>query len=110
MLVINKAVSFIMVDLDKSISVAIKSGETQLGINSAIRAAKMATAKLIVIAANTPEQEKEDLKYYADLSGIPIVEYPKSSQELGIICGRAHLTSAVSIMTPGDSDILDLIE
>jgi len=99
-----------MVDLDKSISVARKSGTTELGINSAIRAAKMATAKLIVIAANTPQQQREDLIYYANLSEIPVIEYPKTSQELGIVCGRAHLTSAITIFSPGDSDILSVIE
>lgn len=98
-----------MVDLDKSISVARKSGETKLGLKSAIKLAKLNEAKLIIVANNAPAGEKADLAYYANLSGVPIVEYSKSSQDLGIVCGRPHLTAAISIITEGDSDILDIL-
>lgn len=99
-----------MVDLDKSISVARKSGETRLGIKAAIKSVKLNEAKLVVIASNAPQEEKEDLKYYANLSNIPVYEYPKTSQDLGVVCGRPHLTAAISIITAGDSDILNLVE
>ena len=41
-----------MVDLDKSISVARKSGKTALGVKTAIASAKLGDAKAIIIAAN----------------------------------------------------------
>jgi large subunit ribosomal protein L30e len=99
-----------MVDLDKSISVARKSGDTRIGLKAAIKSVKLNEAKVVVVASNAPENEKEDLYYYANLSQIPILEYPKSSQDLGTICGRPHLTSAITIISAGDSDILKLIE
>lgn len=98
-----------MVDLDKSISVARKSGKTDLGMNKAIQAAKTGEAKLIVAAANAPREVKEDVEYYCKLSGIPLIEYPKSSQDLGIVVGRPHLTAFITIYHPGDSDIMDAI-
>lgn len=98
-----------MVDLDKSINVARKSGNTELGVNTAIKAAKNGDAKVIVVAANAPGESKEDLVYYAGLSGVPVIEYPKSSQDLGIVCGRPHLTAFVTVFNPGDSDIMEAI-
>ncbi|RMG34813.1 MAG: 50S ribosomal protein L30e [Methanobacteriota archaeon] len=99
-----------MVDLETSISVARKSGKTKLGMKYAIQAAKLKEAKAIVVAANAPKELREDLEYYAGLSGVPIIEYPKTSQDLGVVCGRPHLTAAVTIIHPGDSDILDAIK
>jgi large subunit ribosomal protein L30e len=99
-----------MVDLDRSINVARKTGKTELGVNSAIKAAKNGDAKAIVMASNAPAEYQEDLEYYAGLSGVPVIIYPKSSQDLGIACGRPHLTAFVTIFSPGDSDILQAIE
>ncbi|MHA2171725.1 MAG: 50S ribosomal protein L30e [Candidatus Kariarchaeaceae archaeon] len=99
-----------MVDLDRSISVAKKSGKTELGLNSALKAARTGEAKAIVIAANAPQESRRDLEYYAKLSNLPIIHYPKTSQDLGIVCGRPHLTAYVTIYSPGDSNILDAIE
>ena len=97
-----------MADLDRSINSAVKSGKTALGLKTAIKEAKMRRAKAIVVASNTLQSYKEDLLHYAKLSNIPILEYPGTSQDLGTICGRPHLVSALTIYDPGDSDILEL--
>jgi len=99
-----------MVDLDRSISVARKSGKTALGIKSAIQAAKHGDAKVVIVASNAPIEARQDLEYYAKLSDVPLLSYPKTSQDLGIVCGRPHLTAFVTIFNPGDSDILDAIK
>ena len=98
-----------MVDLDRSISVATKSGKTEFGVKRAIKAAKNGDAKAIVMASNAPKEMREDVSRYAELSEIPVIEYPKSSQDLGIACGRPHLTAFVTIFSAGDSDILNAI-
>ncbi|MHA2249568.1 MAG: 50S ribosomal protein L30e [Candidatus Kariarchaeaceae archaeon] len=99
-----------MVDLDRSISVARKSGKTALGIKNAIRAAKHGDAKVVIVAANAPFEARQDLEYYAKLSDVPLISYPKTSQDLGIVCGRPHLTAFVTIFNPGDSDILEALK
>ena len=98
-----------MVDLDKSIRVARKSGKTSLGVKSAIEAAKLGNAKAIIIAANAPVNLKEDVEYYSKLSGVPIIEYPRTSQDLGTTVGRPHLTAFITVFNAGDSDILQAI-
>ncbi|MHA2501766.1 MAG: 50S ribosomal protein L30e [Candidatus Kariarchaeaceae archaeon] len=98
-----------MVDLDRSINVATKSGKTEFGVKRAIKAAKNGDAQVIVMASNAPEEFKEDVTRYASLSEVPIIEYPKSSQDLGIACGRPHLTAFVTVFDAGDSDILQAV-
>ncbi|MCY3411459.1 MAG: 50S ribosomal protein L30e [Candidatus Heimdallarchaeota archaeon] len=99
-----------MVDLDKSISVVRKSGKTDIGMKKAIHAAKTGNAKVIIAAANAPEDAKNDIEYYCKLSGIPIISYPKTSHDLGIVVGRPHLTAFITVYNEGDSDILEAIE
>ncbi len=96
------------IDLDRSISVVVRTGKTAFGIRTAIKSAKIRRAKAFIIAENTPTQTKEDLLRYARLSDIPVIIYPKSSLDLGINCGRPHLVSVVTIYDAGDSDILSI--
>ncbi len=98
-----------MIDLDRSINVARKSGKTALGVKRALQAARAGEAKVIIVASNAPRDSIEDLEHYANLSNVPIINYPKSSQDLGIVCGRPHLTAFLTIFNPGDSDILDAL-
>ena len=66
-----------MVDLDRSISIATKSGKTEFGMKRAVKAARNGDAMAIVVAANAPDQMKEDVLRYASLSEIPVIPYPK---------------------------------
>jgi len=99
-----------MVDVDKAISIAVKTGKVVLGANSAIQNAQSGKAKLIVIAANCPSEVRGDIEYYSKLSGLPFVVYSGTSFDLGMACGKPFMVAALSIKEPGDSDILKLIE
>ena len=98
-----------MVDLDRSISVATKSGKTEFGVKQALKAARNGDAKAIVMASNAPSDMQEDVLRYAKLSELPVIVYPKTSQDLGIACGRPHLTAFVTIFNAGDSDIMQAV-
>ena len=97
-------------DLDKSINLAVKSGKTKIGMKLTLKLTKFKQAKAVIIAANALAKDREDLEYYANLSDIPIIRYPKSALDLGNICGRPHFTSALAIISPGDSDVLDFMK
>ena len=99
-----------MIDINKSIASAVKTGKVFFGANSAIQNAQTGKVKLIVLAANCPEQQKNDIEYYSKLSNVPVVSHKGSSLDLGAICGKPFAVSALSIREPGDSDILKLTE
>lgn len=99
-----------MIDVDKAISAAVKTGKVSFGANSALQNAQTGRAKMIILAANCPENVRKDVEHYSKLSKVPLVDYNGSSLDLAAVSGKPFTISALSIREPGDSEILKLIE
>jgi len=99
-----------MIDVDKAINTAVKTGKVILGAESAIKNAQTGKAKLIVISANCPAEIRNDIEYYSGLSGLNVLVYKGTSIDLGMACKKPFVVSALTIKEAGDSDILKLIE
>jgi large subunit ribosomal protein L30e len=99
-----------MIDIDKAIASAVKTGKVSYGVNSALLNAKTGKAKLIVLAANCPKNMKDDIEYYAKISKVPVLTYKGVSMDLANICSKLFIISALSIREPGDSEILKAVE
>jgi large subunit ribosomal protein L30e len=99
-----------VIDLDKAIAAAAKTGKVSFGADSATQNAKTGKAKMIVLAANCPPNTRKDIEYYCRLSDVPLITYKGSSIDLAGVCGKPFIVSALSIREPGDSEILKLTE
>lgn len=99
-----------MIDVDKAIGTAVKTGKVIFGAESAIKNAQTGKARLIVISANCPVEVRGDIEYYSGLSGMNVVVYKGTSIDLGMACKKPFMVSALTVKEPGDSDILKLIE
>lgn len=99
-----------MSDINKAIIATVKTGKILFGAQSAINNAKIGKSKLIIVAANCPQKTHEDIKYYCKLSDIPMIIYNGTSIELGAVCGKPFMVSALTIKEQGDSNILKLAE
>jgi len=99
-----------MIDVDKAVATVVKTGKVFFGANNAIKSAKLGRTKLILVASNCPRNVMDDIKYYACISGVPVVIYKGSSIDLGVVCGKPFMVSALTVREPGDSDILRLTE
>jgi large subunit ribosomal protein L30e len=99
-----------MIDVQKAIAAAVKTGKVSLGASSAIQNAQTGKTKLIVIASNCPKNTSADIEYYCKLSKVPFIVYKGSSLDLGGVCAKPFAVSALSIREAGDSDILKLTE
>jgi large subunit ribosomal protein L30e len=99
-----------MIDVDKAIATAVKTGKVVFGANEALNSAKTGKARLIVLASNAPSQIRDDLEYYGKLSQIPIVTYRGSNFDLGVVCGKPFAIATLTVKEPGDSDILKWAE
>ena len=99
-----------MIDVDKAIAAAVKTGKVSFGASSAVQNAQSGRAKLIIIATNAPKNTREDVEYYSKLSKVPLIVYKGSSLDLAAVCGKPFAVSALSIREPGDSEILKLTE
>ena len=95
-----------MIDLKRSIALAVKTGKVMYGSKSALKNAKTGKVKLIIAAGNCAPEFFKDLEYYCRLSKIPLIVHKGTSRDLGIVCGKPYTISALAIRDPGDSDIL----
>ncbi len=99
-----------MIDTDKALASAAKTGKVSFGANAALLNAKTGKAKMIVLAANCPQSIKDEIEYYAKLSKVPIMTYKGDSMDLANVCAKPFIISALSIREPGDSEILKAVE
>jgi large subunit ribosomal protein L30e len=99
-----------VIDVNKAISAAVKTGKVSIGARSAVQSAQTGRAKLILLASNAPKNVREDVEYYCNLSKVPLILYKGSSMDLAAACGKPFTVSALSIREPGDSEILKLTE
>jgi len=99
-----------VIDVNKAIATTVRTGKVMFGANNAVKNAKIGKARLIIVAANCPQKIRGDIEYYCRLSDVPIVIYNGTSIDLGAVCGKPFMVSALTIREPGDSDILKLAE
>jgi len=95
-----------MIDIDKAIATAVKTGKVSFGANAAMLNAKTGKAKMIILASNCPQDIKDDIEYYCKLSKIPVMTYKGASMDLAEVCNKPFIISALSIRETGDSEIL----
>jgi len=98
-----------IVDMNKRVLIAVKTGKVILGSEKTIDAAKNGRGKMIIVSSNCPRENREKIDSCARLSGLKVYTYPGSSIELGEACGKPFAVAAMIIREPGDSDILDLV-
>jgi large subunit ribosomal protein L30e len=99
-----------MINIDKAIALAVKTGKVSFGANSALQNAKTGKSKLILLASNCPKAIKDDIEYYGKISKVPVLTYKGTSMDLAEVAGKLFIISALSIRESGDSDILKLVE
>ena len=75
------------VNLDSLIAMAVSTGKVKLGGRSATKESKGSKARAYIIAENCPVDIKKELEYNASMSSVPVIQYPKSSFELGPASG-----------------------
>nr|XP_029144578.1 60S ribosomal protein L30 [Arachis hypogaea] len=62
--------------------------------------------KLIIIANNCPPLRKSEIEYYAMLAKVGVHHYDGNNVDLGTACGKYYRVCCLSIIDPGDSDII----
>ena len=99
-----------MVDVNKAIYSAMKTGKVVLGSRRSLNFLKLGKAKLVIVASNTPKDLREVVDYYSKLTLIPVYTYKGTSLDLGRVCGKPFPVMMMAIREPGDSNIMELVE
>lgn len=94
--------------LISAIRLAVESGKTDFGARTGIMAGLLGKAKIFVVASNTPADIKNKISEYAKKAGIPVIEFPGNTIELGSVCGKPFSVSVLSVYDEGNSNIMEL--
>lgn len=98
------------INVENAIKIAVKTGKFQIGPKKALNDIKRGIGKLVLVSNNCPKIILDDLERYSKLSNIPIYQFKGSNYDLGFLCGKTYMISVLTILEPGDSEILKLVE
>ncbi len=96
--------------MDQELRLAVSTGRVHLGSKMAAREMRRGRAKMAIISSNCTEETRESITNLGRLAEIPVLEHPKDSLDLGVLCGKPFPVSAIVINEPGDSKILSLVK
>jgi len=99
-----------LVDLAREIRTVLRTGRVIIGSKQSIRAILHGKPKLVIIAANAPRDLREEVERYCKLADIPVYVFPGTSWDLGAMCGRPHMVAVLSVIDPGESSIMEVVE
>jgi large subunit ribosomal protein L30e len=84
----------------------MNSGLLLLGQNQTADACAKGEAKLVILAANCPQEYVDDLS--SSHPDVPIHRVMLVNRELGAACAKPFHISAICVLDPGNSDLLTL--
>ena len=88
------------------LSLVMKSGKYTLGYRSTLKSLRGGKSKLVILCNNAPPLRKSEVEYYAMLSKCQVIHYNGSNSDLGTACGKYFRVSMLTVIDPGDSDIV----
>jgi large subunit ribosomal protein L30e len=95
-----------MTDLTNDIRLAVDSGKVAIGMNMVTKSIKRNDAKLIILAKSSETSRLRDIVHVAGVAEIKLLKFDGNPVELGAVCGKPFSVSVLSIIEPGNSNIL----
>jgi len=93
-------------DLSRQLKNAIATGNLLFGQRQAKDACASGEAKMIILAANCPENYTTELR--AAHPEVTMHRARMVNRELGIACGKPFSVSTITVLDAGDSDLMAL--
>nr|XP_037842143.1 60S ribosomal protein L30-like [Chlorocebus sabaeus] len=92
--------------INSRLLLVIKSGKYILGYKQTLKMIRQGKAKLAILTENCPALRKSKIECYTVLTKTGVHRYSDNTFELGIACGKYCRVCTLSIIDPGDSDII----
>ena len=93
-------------DLSRQLKNAIATGSLLFGQRQAKDACANGSAKMVILAANCPEDYSTALR--ASHPEVTMHRARMVNRELGIACGKPFSVSTITVIDAGDSDLMAL--
>ncbi|MCP8311073.1 MAG: ribosomal L7Ae/L30e/S12e/Gadd45 family protein [Candidatus Methylarchaceae archaeon HK01M] len=95
-------------NLEKSLRAVIKTGKVVIGTKEVSRSIK--GSKLVIYSLSLSKERISEVVDTCKSFSVPFTEFKGTSMDLGRICGKPFLISAISIKLSGAVDLSTLIE
>nr|XP_012803910.2 60S ribosomal protein L30-like [Jaculus jaculus] len=93
--------------LNSRLQLIMKSGKYVLGTKLTLQMIREGKAQLVILANNRPALRKSELEYYATLAKTGVHHYYSGNHiEWSTAHGKYYRVCTLSIIDPGDSDII----
>ncbi len=86
------------VDVVTEIRKLLSDKKLIIGRDRTLKQLKTGGLKKVFVAANSPSELKEDLKYYCSLGNVELAELDYPNDELGSICKKPFSISVVGVV------------
>lgn len=96
-----------MIDITRELRTLVTTGKVLLGADQAKRALKAGSARLVIVASNVSRANAEAI---ARFEKAPVYNFPGTSLELGSACGKPFAVSVLTVLNPGDSQIMSVLK
>lgn len=96
-------------ELEREIKNVVRTGKYILGSKRSLRAMLTGKARAVIIAEKVLPTVEADVLHYAKLGGLPVVRYPGTSYELGLLCGKQFPVSVIAILDFGESRLSEVV-
>lgn len=94
----------------REIQTALRTGKVVIGYKQTRKKLANGEAKMVILAKNAPTDIVEEILYYSKLADVPVYIFEGTSRELGAACNKPFFVSAMAIIHPGESSILDIVK
>ena len=86
-----------MANIIEEIKKIAKTGKVIFGREETLKNLKRGTLKKVYLSSNCPQELKQDIAYYAELSATEVVQLPIPNDELGTMCRKPFVISVMSV-------------
>lgn len=76
------------------------------GVKESIDSIMASRAKIVIVASSNKKDRVNDILHLAKFSNVKVVVFQGNPMNLGVVCGKPHSVSVLSITEPGSSNIL----
>ena len=75
----------------------LKEGKEIIGTKEVIKGLKLGKVSKVYITVNCPDDVKESVKKYAEMSKAEVVELKQPNDELGTVCKKPYSISILAV-------------
>ena len=93
-------------DLARNLKQSLNTGKIVFGQRETMGACAKGEARLVIVAANCPEDFIENIS--ESHPGMTVHRVSLVNRQLGAACGRPFPVSALCVIDPGQSDLMQL--